>query len=100
MQTTVTFYAMYLWSVQIENMHFSCSEFSLLVFPVHKYCLDINCADEIQQFGCHALFVKTNKRIVFFTVLFTINLRGPWVKSNLVKICGLTKYNQFILKVR
>ena len=52
-------------------MHVSSSEFSLLVFAVHAYCLDINYADEIQKFGCHvSWFVKI--KVIFFKVFLSI----------------------------
>ena len=43
----------------------------MLVFPVHAYCLDISCADEIQKYHCHvSWFVKIN--VIFFKVVLSI----------------------------
>ena len=44
-QATAIFYATNI--ICSNRKHVPDSEFSLLVFPVHAYCLDINCADEI-----------------------------------------------------
>ena len=52
-------------------MDISCSEFSLLVFAVHVYCLDINYAGEIQKFGCHVLWV-VKIYVIFFKEYLSI----------------------------
>ena len=59
-------------------MDISCSEFSLLVFAVHAYCLDINYAGEIPKFECDVLWVVTIY-VIFFQGIFEY-LRGPWAK--------------------
>ena len=69
MQTT-TFYAIGpMCFVLIENRLLAPSSCSLLVFLVHAYRLDINCADEIQKFGCHVVMVRKNK-VIFFKAFF------------------------------
>ena len=60
-------------------MNVAYSEFSLLVFVVHAYCLDINYADEIQKFGCHVPIMVRKHLRNFLQGIFE-HLRGLWAK--------------------